>query len=262
MVLRPEFVETQRDPSAARSPAPPERAGHDRGLRTTWPLGWWDAGRFVGAWAVLVALFAGIGELVVGSGRDNAIVDTDRRVAEWFVPRRTERLDSLSWLGSMLADTVVKIVVTAVIVGVMLWLWRRWFEPLIVATALILEASAFITITTLVGRPRPDVPRLESSPVNSSFPSGHTAAAAAYFAIVLVVAWRSRRVWLPVVLTVLVVAVVAAVGGGRMYRGMHFLSDVLAGVVLGAASVALAVLIVTRAQRRLDPSFHAGSERS
>jgi membrane-associated phospholipid phosphatase len=34
-----------------------------------------------------------------------------------------------------------------------------------------------------------------------------------------------------------------------MYRGMHFMSDVVAGIVLGVVSVALTLLILTPAER-------------
>ena len=44
--------------------------------------------------------------------------------AEWWVERREPRFDELSWLGSMLSDTLVKIVVTALVCGTMLLVWR------------------------------------------------------------------------------------------------------------------------------------------
>ena len=92
-------------------------------------------------------------------------------------------LDIATKWGSGLADTFVKIGVTALLAIVMRLAWKRWREPLMMVVPLVLEASAFITVTYLIARPRPD-DRLESSPVNSSFPSGHVAAAAAYSALV------------------------------------------------------------------------------
>jgi undecaprenyl-diphosphatase len=112
---------------------------------------------------------------------------------------------------------------------------------------LVLEASAFITVTWLVRRPRPDVDRLEGSPVDSSFPSGHTAAATAYAALAVIVFWHTKNRWARVSVVSLCVAVTAVVGVSRMYRGMHFLSDVMAGVLLGAVSVAISAAILSRA---------------
>jgi membrane-associated phospholipid phosphatase len=46
-----------------------------------------------------------------------------------------------------------------------------------------------------------------------------------------------------VVITALIPVIVAL---SRMYRGMHFLSDTIAGAALGFASVALTVIVLTR----------------
>ena len=144
-----------------------------------------------------------------------------------------------------MAETLVKIVVTAVLALVMYAVWRRWVEPLLLALSLILEAAAFITVTWIVGRPRPDVVRLEDSPVGSSFPSGHVAAAAAYSAIAVIVFWHTRSRWARALSVALSIAIPVVVGLSRMYRGMHYLSDVIAGVVLGAVSVAITTKILT-----------------
>lgn len=231
-------------------PPRPDAPGRPwRPLVHRWPLDRNDLGRFVGAYLALTAVFTGLGLLVVGPF-EGSIGGEDQRVAERLVDGRTPRLDDLSHWGSMLSATSVKIVLTAVVVAVLLTLWRRWEDVLLITTSLVLEASAFITITFLVGRPRPDVPRLEDSPVDSSFPSGHVAAAVVYGALTIVVARHSRRSW-PVVLTAVCTAsVVAVVAWSRMYRGMHHLSDVIAGVVLGLLSLWAAWSILRRAEDR------------
>lgn len=227
-------------------------------LRASWLVGRRELLELLAAWAVAVVLGVGFGKLVLRHDEDNAITRLDDRVEQWFVDRRTPTWDSLSWLGSMLADTLVKIVVTAVVVLVMLRVWHRWLEPSLVALALVLEAAAFITITEIVRRPRPDVPKLEGSPVDSSFPSGHTAAAAAYGAIAVVFLWRQRRM-IAGVLFAVVSVVVIAVAVSRMYRGMHHLSDVISGAVLGVASVIAVDIIVRRAVRRRRPTASIAS---
>ena len=218
-------------------------------LRDSWLLGGRELLELAVAWASLVLAGVGVGEFVLRPDDDNVITRLDDRVSTWLAGRRTPTWDRISWVGSMLAETAVKVVVTGVIVAVMLRTWHRWLEPTVVAIALVLEAAAFITITVIVRRPRPDVPRLDGSPVDSSFPSGHVAAAAAYGALAVVFLWRGRRVVARVLLGA-VALVVVAVGLARTYRGMHFLSDVVAGVVLGVASVVVTAVIVRRADRR------------
>ena len=153
-------------------------------------LRWSDLGLFLACYVAMVAVWVGIGELIV---RSDSIQARDQSIAEWFVDSRTATLDTLSALGSNLADTMVKIAVTAVLAIIMRLVWKRWREPLMMVVPLVLEASVFITVTYIVARPRPDVERLESSPVDSSFPSGHVAAAAAYGALIIIVYWHVRN---------------------------------------------------------------------
>jgi membrane-associated phospholipid phosphatase len=168
----------------------------------------------------------------------------DRQIATWLVEQRTSALDGWSLFGSMLAETWVKVVLT-IGVGVGMYLaWRSFSEPFLVGFALIIEATAYLVVTLLVGRPRPDVPALDLVVFGTSFPSGHAAAAVVYAAITIVVFERTRSPWIRAGAVVLTVAIPLAVGIARVYRGLHYLTDVLAGFALGAASVGGVYLIV------------------
>jgi len=225
----------------------PTAAPADGGsLRSTWPIHRKQALQLFGWYVALVGVWTGIGLLLTGPLENTAITRTDQRIAEWFIDHRTSTWNTLSLWGSHLAETWVKVLVTLIIVGVMIKVWRRWYEALVVAVALILEAASFVTITTIVGRDRPPPPRLDESPIGSSFPSGHIAAAVAYAAIAVVVFWHTRNRIARTVAVVVCVVVPVIVGLSRMYRGMHFLSDVIAGVVLGAAAVVVTVMVLRR----------------
>ena len=198
------------------------------------------------AYLGLTAIWAGLGLLVTGPLADSGVVAVDHDVADWLVAHRTAALDDLSSLGTLPADTLVKIIATAVIATAMLVAWRSWREPLLICCALILEAAVFITVTWIVGRPRPDVVQLDEVSVGTSFPSGHAAAAAAYCAIAIVIFERTRNVWVRTITVVVVVAVPLIVGYCRMYRGVHYLTDVVAGIVLGVACVIAVYAIIRR----------------
>jgi membrane-associated phospholipid phosphatase len=209
------------------------------------------------SYLALVSAGTAVGLLLKGPLDDTAVVRTDRRVSEWFVGHRTPNLNRYTVWGSDLADTFIKIGATAVLALVLWLLWRRGLEPLMLIVSLTLEASAFITITWIVARPRPAVPRLEGSPVDSSFPSGHTAAAAAYAALAVIVYWHTRNRWARFSVVLMCAVTTATVAVSRMYRGMHYLSDVVAGLLLGAAAVAISAAILShtpagRAVRRTN----------
>jgi undecaprenyl-diphosphatase len=200
------------------------------------------------------AVWVAVGWMLVHPLGDSPIARADQSIARWFVDQRTALLDSVSWVGSMLAETIVKVIVTGIVAIAMLVAWRRWLEPLMVVIPLVLEAMCFITVTAIVGRPRPDVVQLDSSPVGSSYPSGHMGAAVAYAAIVVVIFWHTRRRWIRTLAVVIGVFVPVAVGLSRMYRGMHYLTDIVMGALLGGACVAATAILLRRAAERHSPS--------
>ena len=73
---------------------------------------------------------------------------------------------------------------------------------------------------------RPDLPLLVPPPGDASFPSGHTAAA---FAVVFALKTAGSPLWRPA----LALAVVTAFS--RLYLYVHWPTDILGGVLLGAA---------------------------
>lgn len=96
----------------------------------------------------------------------------------------------------------------------------------------------------LVDRPRPDLyPALIGMPTDLSFPSAHTLQIAAFF-VAWLLAQGSRPNWRAIAAAAMVVMVVA---WSRLYLQVHFPSDVLAGLIVGAAWViGLRLLLETR----------------
>ena len=216
------------------------------GLRATWPVHRRQSVQLLCGWALLTIVWIGLGKLITGPLKGGMIVRADEHLAQWMVDRRTPTWNHVTVWGSLLAETTTKVVVTCVLALVFLWLWRRWFESVFLVLSLVIEAAAFLAVTTVVGRHRPNVPRLDGSPVGSSFPSGHTAAAAAYAAIAVVVFWHTRKRWARVLVVVFSVLVPVIVALARLYRGMHFLSDTIAGAILGTTAVALTAVVLAR----------------
>jgi len=211
---------------------------------TTWPLAKNDWFHLAIALVSVIAVGVVVGELLTNWSGLDRIVQTDRDLAQDLADGRTATGNDLAHWGAFVADTPVKIVLSVVIAGLFLWRWKRWHEAVMVGLTLIFEATAFIIITSIVQRPRPDVERLLDSPVNSSFPSGHVAAATVYAALVVIVFWHTRAVWARALAVVIAVLAALTVAWARMYQGMHYLSDVIAGVVLGLVSIAICARIL------------------
>lgn len=188
----------------------------------------------------IVLLLAGelVMELAVGSWAGAV----DSAITHWFARNRGPIFNTLTTGLSNLGDTFTVIGV-ALGAGTVLLAARLWRQATVLAVGLAVELSVFLSTTYVVHRPRPDVDALDSVPATASFPSGHMAASVVlYGGLALIgsslVSRRRVRRWL------LIAAGIIAVGVGvsRVYRGLHYPSDIVAGGALGLACLAAAVV--------------------
>src|SRR3954452_8229542 len=199
---------------------------------------------FAGGLVLYLALIA-VGLTITHVLSDSALVRADRAVSVWFAGHRTPLLDTLTHIGTLLAETYTAIALSVVLVLVFRRWLGRWRESIGVLVAILGELFIFLLVTNTVHRQRPPVPRLDPAPPTSSFPSGHTAAAMALYgclAIVLLRQMSHRR--LARVLAVLCFCVPPIVAFSRVYRGMHYPTDVLFGAIGGGLWLLIAVLVV------------------
>jgi membrane-associated phospholipid phosphatase len=188
-------------------------------------LGW--------ALALLVALVA-VGWLLSKVLHDDGVGRADAGVSRWLARRRNGDLNDVTAVTSELGGTLTITILAVLTVAFAAWVWRRWREPMLVAVAVAGEVGIFLVVTLLVDRERPPVRQLDEAPPTSSFPSGHTAAAIAlYGALAVLASERARSALVRRLVVAAAVVIPLLVAASRMYRGMHFLSDVLGGVLLG-----------------------------
>lgn len=206
-----------------------------------------DAARLVLPLVLLTAALVGFGLLVTEALPGTAVGRWDAGVPEALVDNREGGSVPESLIISTLASTPA-IVVLAFITAVGCRLvFSRWRESLFVAFAVGGEVLAFLAVQVFVDRPRPDVPRLDTAPPTASYPSGHAAASVAFYgALAAIVFWHARRRWVRGLAIGFGVAVPLAVAGSRVYRGLHYPSDVVAGLLLGGVWLATVVGYVLR----------------
>ena len=104
--------------------------------------------------------------------------------------------------------------------------------------ALAIELTVFLTVNYAVGRPRPHVSHVGSTPSTYSWPSGHVAATLTlYVGIALIVAALTARPVPRAAAWLVAVCLVVCVGVSRVYKGEHHPTDALAGLLLGAGAL-------------------------
>lgn len=181
---------------------------------------------------------------------DTAIVRFDVRLAETLERERTATLDDVTGIANFFADPIPVAVLWALGMVIAGFVFRHWRGPLLFMVTVGGEKLSYLFATLLVMRPRPEVSTVGKVHVTSSYPSGHTGSAVSVWlalAIVGIVAIRGRLSRRSVIaLVVFGVLVGSTVGIARMYRGHHFLTDVIAGGLIGAVWVLIGWMFVLR----------------
>ena len=139
-------------------------------------------------------------------------------------------IKAVTWLGS---DGVLWTVTGTAVVA--LAIRRRWRLAiyLLVAGAGVLALDP--VLKALVGRVRPVVADPIAYGTGNSFPSGHTLGSiVCYGALYLVFVPATRGIWRRS-FTIVIAALIVAIGASRLLLGVHFVSDVLGGWALGIA---------------------------
>lgn len=167
----------------------------------------------------------------------NEILTLDTRIIEIFYHLRTPALTTIvagvSELGAMLAIYGL----TFCVYG-FLHLRRLPAHALGLLVSVGTSGLATLLLKTLVARPRPPALWQAQQELWFSFPSAHAALSLALFGFLAYLTWHSRlpRATKHTIITVSI-ALIACIGVSRVYLGVHYPSDVLAGYLVGACSV-------------------------
>jgi undecaprenyl-diphosphatase len=161
----------------------------------------------------------------------------------------------LTWLGGPGG-----LIMQAVVVVLVLLLNRHAWRLLLAGLA---GGLWYLTIVNLVNRPRPlasQILRVTEHPGSTSFPSGHlifiTISAAL---LMLCIGHRYLPRWSRPIGWAFVAALAVATGLDRIYAGVHWPTDVLAGVLIATSWVALVVSIRWVSDPALDPQPEVAS---
>lgn len=175
---------------------------------------------------------------------DGPLTGLDDRTARWLHDRVVDDgavvtvMRLVTWVGR---GTVLFVIMAA---AVLVLLARGQRRLALFLTVVGLGGGVLSSLVKLaVGRPRPAWEDPLATAFGKSFPSGHALGSLVCFGALLVVflPFVARR-WRPVAVAATTV-LVAAIGLSRLVLGVHYLSDVLAGYVLGGAWLAGSVAL-------------------
>ena len=186
--------------------------------------------------ALVVAILGGLvlGALAYLMRTNAALVNIDNSVGQWEFdhasPLSTHGLHAVT----QVADTYTVIALIAIVSVVeFLRLPNRWI-PVFLVTVVLGEIVLVNVIKQALDRVRPAFDPAAAS-LGPSFPSGHSATAAAAYAAVALVLARRRAPVTRALIAAGAVAIAVAVATSRVMLGVHWLSDAIAGLAFGWA---------------------------
>jgi membrane-associated phospholipid phosphatase len=177
-----------------------------------------------GLWA-----FYSVAEDVVES---DAIVHFDQALATELHSRTTTQTVQFWRFMSLFGSQIVIVVTT--IVALYYAYRRRWLHLLMWLVAVIGGQILNVLLKEVFARPRPVFANPWATEITASFPSGHAMISMifygmlAYFLVIAVENVRTR-----IVIVFVATLMVVLIGISRMYLGVHYFSDVLAGFAAG-----------------------------
>ena len=187
--------------------------------------------------AYVVILFTGIVEdFLTGT----PIVAIDAHIANLIASFRTPFfIRFFTWITLLGKWQVITVFTLAF--GLVLWVWDRRRD--LAALLVILTGSQ---VFTYVGkwafhRPRPELPVLVEH--SFAFPSGHATVAVAFYGFAAYVLMHRSKSWKAKIdYLFMAVSIVLLIGTSRLYLGVHFLSDVWSGYLVGAMWLLIGII--------------------
>jgi undecaprenyl-diphosphatase len=184
------------------------------------------------ALAALVITGVIVGVLAWMVRRNVGLVDLDHAIEVWADEHATTLSDAVLGAVTHLGDTATILGIGIAISAYGLWRWRKPSIPLFVTTVVLGQVLISNTIKLAIDRARPEL-RPRAIFTGTSFPSGHTTAAAATYLAVALVLGIGSSPRARAALGGAAVAIAVAVGCSRVLLGVHWFSDVVAGLVIG-----------------------------
>lgn len=209
-----------------------------RALRASAAVGttWVGAlGIFLVAGLTVAAAGTGLFVALASEVREGETQAFDEAVIRWMGAHHSPTLDAVMLEITALGTGTVVLMIVAV-AALFLVLTQHNYS------AILLLASGFggLVLNGVLklgfNRPRPSIIVPAVHAVSSSFPSGHAMSAAIVYSTVAYLAARlHKRMWARWLVMTMALILIALISFSRLYLGVHYPSDVVAGVVIGLA---------------------------
>ena len=198
---------------------------------------------------IIIALVFMVIATSVFIGLTDELFDDDLKVYDDFIIQKVTALRSPANTNFMKSVTVIGNSVGYFLLLPILSLFfiirKSWRTSLEITIVLLLSSGLNVVLKQLVNRPRPpEIGRLVFAQF-SSFPSGHAMSAITFYGFIVYLCFiLIKKAWLKYLIVSICFLMVVLIGLSRIYLGVHFPSDILAGYAAGSAWLALCILVL------------------
>lgn len=203
-------------------------------------IGWGYRDRMTRWWSTSIraaGLLMGLVVVALQVRQSGWLVDVDNVVTDWLVGHRSPAADHVALLVTNAFGPAITACAAVLVAAVAVFRFHSYLSALIVVVTIGGASVLCTAMKLLLKRSRPPIGIQETLETDYSMPSGHVTGTVALFGVLVVVVGlgRGKAVsrWLGFAAAVVVVAVALS----RLYLGVHWLTDVLAGMLLGSAAV-------------------------
>lgn len=168
----------------------------------------------------------------------------DDQVIEKVFSWRNDTFTDIMILITDFGDIAAYIIMTGLICGLFYYLFRNWKYIAQVCVVLLLSSLMNVWLKVLFARERPESTVHLVEAYSLSYPSGHAMSAFAFYGFLIYLAWRLLdKAWTKIVATIVCGLIILAIGFSRVYLGVHYPSDVIAGFLGGLIWLTLCIII-------------------
>jgi len=147
---------------------------------------------------------------------------------------RSPALTNIMRIVTMMGGTTGTL---TIVVGTLIVPWVTWKTRLMILAATVGAAAASVCLKLVFAIERPEIVRFTEEVTRYSFPSNHATGSMAFYVIMVIVIWKyTKKTWVRRVLAGAIILPIM-IGASRVYLGVHYFSDILAGWLLAAGVV-------------------------
>lgn len=175
--------------------------------------------------------------------KNDELTRLDDAVSAAIQSYRSPSLTPIFEFITHMGDRVAYFIAALIIAAFFYFKYARWKFTLQTILVLLLSSLSNVILKKVINRERPTLEHLVAVST-LSYPSGHSMSAMAFYGFLIYLSFRFSRSWGPKLLAFFGFGLlILLIGISRVYLGVHYPSDVMAGFVGGLIWVAFCVVV-------------------